>query len=75
MTHLPEITGRKLIKILKRIDWMVKSQKGSHVKMTKEGCRHFLIVPVHSRKTIPKGTLLSIIKDAGLTVDEFLRLK
>lgn len=74
MTHLPEITGKNLIRILKKDGWIIKSQKGSHVKMTKEGHMHFVIIPVHARSTIPKGTLIQIIKDAGFTVEQFIKL-
>jgi predicted RNA binding protein YcfA (HicA-like mRNA interferase family) len=44
------------------------------VKLTKPGHRYFLIVPVHGKSTIPKGTLLNILKDAGLSIEEFIKL-
>jgi predicted RNA binding protein YcfA (HicA-like mRNA interferase family) len=71
MTKLPDITGYRVVKALQKNDWFVKSQKGSHVKLTKDGCSYFLIVPVHGGATVPKGTLSNILKDAGLTADEF----
>jgi len=74
MTKLPAITGDAVIKALGKNGWVVKSQKGSHVKLTKRGIKHFLIVPVHGKTTIPKGTLSNIIKDSGLTVEEFMGL-
>ena len=74
MTHLPEITGTKLIRILRKDGWTIKSQKGSHVKLVKKGIMHFIIVPIHARGTIPKGTLVNIIKDAGLTVEKFIKM-
>lgn len=33
-----------------------------------------LTVPIHSSKTLPKGTLRAIVKQAGLTIEEFLNL-
>ena len=74
MTKLPDITGDRIVKALKKDGWVVKSQKGSHVKLTKPGRNYFLIVPIHGSATVPKGTLSNIIKDAGLTVDEFVEL-
>jgi len=74
MTHLPEITGSKLIRILKKDGWTIKSQKGSHVKLVKKNVMHFIIVPVHAKGTIPKGTLANIIKDAGLTIEKFIKM-
>ena len=73
MTKLPDITGKKAIKAFQKHGWNVKSQKGSHAKLIKPGVNHFLIVPIHT-STIPKGTLSKIVKDAGLTVEEFIDL-
>ena len=73
MTGLPVINGKKVIAALQKHGWSIKSRKGSHAKLIKPGVNHFLIVPVHTG-TIPKGTLSNIIKDAGLTVNEFIDL-
>lgn len=74
MTKLPDIAGGSAVKALQKDGWVVKSQKGSHVKLTKPGRNYFLIVPVHGSAAVPKGTLSNILKDAGLTVDEFVSL-
>jgi predicted RNA binding protein YcfA (HicA-like mRNA interferase family) len=62
-----------VIKALKRAGFSVRHQKGSHVTLCKE--EHLqvrVVVPVH--RVVKKGTLRSIIRDAGLTVDEFVEL-
>jgi predicted RNA binding protein YcfA (HicA-like mRNA interferase family) len=41
--------------------------------MRKEGVRFLVTVPMH-RRDVPRGTLRGIIEDAGLTVDEFVKL-
>jgi predicted RNA binding protein YcfA (HicA-like mRNA interferase family) len=74
MTKLPAITGNAVVKALGKNGWVVKSQKGSHVKLTKAGVNYFLIVPIHKKTTIPKGTLSNIIRDAGLSIEEFVNL-
>ena len=74
MTKLPDITGKQTIKALKKAGWKVKSRKGSHAKLIKTGCSHFLIVTEHGNKTIPKGTLSNIIKDSDMTIEEFMKL-
>ncbi|MEW6201764.1 MAG: type II toxin-antitoxin system HicA family toxin [bacterium] len=74
MTKLPAVTGKQTLKALQKAERNIKSQKGSHVKLTKQGRDYFLIVPIHDKFTIPKGTLANIIKDAGLTVEEFVEL-
>jgi predicted RNA binding protein YcfA (HicA-like mRNA interferase family) len=73
MTKVPDINGAKAIKAFEKDGWTVKSTKGGHVKLIKTGYNYFLIIPVHG-KTIPKGTLASIIKDSGLSVQEFIDL-
>ncbi|MFO7967278.1 MAG: type II toxin-antitoxin system HicA family toxin, partial [Archaeoglobaceae archaeon] len=51
--------------------WRFDRQTGSHVILRKEGSPITLSVPLH--KEIKKGLLRSLIKDAGMTVEEFLR--
>jgi predicted RNA binding protein YcfA (HicA-like mRNA interferase family) len=71
---LPVISGRKAIKSLSKTGFRVVRQRGSHVRLEKktEDKMIRLTVPLH--KSLKKGTLRRIIKDAGLTVQEFNRL-
>ena len=71
---LPVVTGREAIKALCRAVFRAVRQRGSHVRLEKrtEDKVIKLTVPLH--KTLKKGTLRRIIKDAGLTVQEFNRL-
>ena len=71
MTALPVISGREAVKALSRAGFRVVRQRGSHVRLekrTEEGLIK-LTVPLH--KSLKKGTLRRIIKDSGLTVQEF----
>lgn len=60
----------KVIRALTHAGFKVISQKGSHIFLT-DG-KHKITVPRHD--PIKKGTLLSIIQQAGLTKEEFLEL-
>ena len=71
MTKLPVISGKKLIKVLSKIGYYVRDQRGSHVHL-RHPVRNPLTVPAH--KTIARGTLKSILKDAELSIDELLEL-
>jgi predicted RNA binding protein YcfA (HicA-like mRNA interferase family) len=71
MTKLPVISGKKLIKVLTKLGYYVRDQKGSHVHL-RHPIRRPLTIPAH--KTIARGTLRAIIRDADLTVKEFLNL-
>jgi len=68
---LPVISGIDVIKRLKKAGFIATRQKGSHVRLEKslENKTIKLTVPLH--KELKKGTLNRIIKDAGLTVEEF----
>lgn len=72
MSKLPQISGEKLVKALQRDGWVEVSQRGSHRKLIKPDIRRTIIVPMH--KTIKKGTLSSILKDAYVTVEKLRKL-
>jgi predicted RNA binding protein YcfA (HicA-like mRNA interferase family) len=74
MTRLPAMTGKAVISALSRAGWAIKDHRGSHVKLVKSGVRHPIIVPAHGAVAIPKGTLRNIIRAAGLTAEEFVKL-
>lgn len=77
MPRLPILTGREIIKALERGGFQRRNQVGSHVHLVgvdNECNKHLVTVPDHGNKEIPIGTLLSILRQAGLSRDEFLRL-
>ncbi len=72
--NLPVISGIGVIKRLKRTGFIAVRQQCPHVRLEKfDGEKTIkLTVPLHSE--LKKGTLSRIIKDAGLTVEEFDKL-
>ncbi len=73
MPPLPsDLTGRQVQAALERIGFRVSRQRGSHIMLYKEHPHIAVVVPDH--KTVRVGTLRKIIRDARLSVDEFLRL-
>jgi len=70
MNYFPVISGKKLIKILERNDFVIIRTKGSHVRMKSNDGR-ITTIPVHGNKDLPKGLLRKIIfKDLELSTDE-----
>jgi len=67
---LPVISGRQAVRAFGHLGWAVARQTGSHIIMTKSGAMVTLSVPDHS--TVAKGTLRSLIRLAGITVDQFV---
>jgi len=74
MPKLPVLSGREAIKALIKIGFVQKRRKGSHVILVKESPdgRRGVVVPDH--RELDKGTLLEIIRQAGLKREEFLKL-
>lgn len=73
MTRLPGISGRAAVRAFERLGYAVDRQRGSHVILRQIAAPHRrLTVPDH--KTIAKGTLRALIRQAGLTVQEFVNL-
>lgn len=73
MPKLPAVKPRELIKIFEKQGYIVDRQKGSHVILYHLFSRRRLTIPMHT-KEIPNGTLLSIIKQSGLTKEEFIKI-
>lgn len=71
---LPVLSGRDVIKVLKKIGFEEKRQKGSHIILVKEGEEGKRAVVVPNHREVDKGTLLEIIRQAGLKREEFLKL-
>lgn len=70
---LPVVSGAQVLKVFKKVGYEFDVQHGSHI-IVRQG------TPPHRRLSIPnhnelaKGTLRVLIREAGLTVDEFLDL-
>lgn len=67
---LPVVSGARVVQALGRAGFAEVSQRGSHIKL-RRGNR-IVIVPLH--REVAAGTLRSVLRQAGLTKDEFLEL-
>ncbi len=73
MTSLPTINPDECIKTLQKAGFYISRQKGSHIQMRRDEPQPARTVPIPiSKKPLPRGTLRSIIRLAGLTVEEFI---
>ncbi|MBI5960656.1 MAG: type II toxin-antitoxin system HicA family toxin [Chloroflexi bacterium] len=72
MSKLPRISGRECIRAFEKIGFRVVRQKGSHIVVRRDNPLAQTVVPDH--KELAPGTLRRIIRDAGLSVEEFLAL-
>jgi len=69
MPKLPVLTAKRLIKILEKLGFRLDHKTGSHFIFYHPLLYKRVTVPVHT-KDLPKGTLLSILKQAGIGKDE-----
>lgn len=73
MSQLPVVSGREVVKALGKIGYEQDRQHGSHIILRQN-------IQPHRRVTVPdhdevaKGTLRAIIREVGLTVDQFKEL-
>jgi predicted RNA binding protein YcfA (HicA-like mRNA interferase family) len=72
MSRLANISGKDAVKAFQKAGWENAGQVGSHLVMIKKGMRANLSIPQHRELSI--GTLRVLIRNAEMTVDEFLAL-
>ena len=68
MPKLPHLSGSEIVRALERLGFQQLRQKGSHVMLRRGsvGC----VVPLHREVKI--GTLSGVLRQAGVTADEFI---
>ncbi len=72
MSGLPTISGSDCVKALGKVGFYFKRQQGSHVILRRDDPFGQVVVPNH--KALDRGTLRAIIRQSGLSVDEFVGL-
>jgi predicted RNA binding protein YcfA (HicA-like mRNA interferase family) len=72
MSSLPRISGRTCIKALEKAGFYFKRQHGSHIILRRDDPFTQTVVPDH--KELDRGTLRAILRQAGLSIDEFVNL-
>jgi predicted RNA binding protein YcfA (HicA-like mRNA interferase family) len=72
VSKLPVVSGAECVKALGKVGFVVYRQLGSHITMVRKSPPSQTTIPNH--KELDRGTLRSIIRQVGLTVDEFVTL-
>jgi predicted RNA binding protein YcfA (HicA-like mRNA interferase family) len=71
-TKPPLLSGKKIVKAFEKAGYYSVSQRGSHIKIRSDLRQITLIIPDH--KEVDRWTLRGIIRDAELTIDQFIEL-
>jgi predicted RNA binding protein YcfA (HicA-like mRNA interferase family) len=75
VTRLPGLSGGDVVRALQKAGFVLVRTSGSHHRLThSKNASRVATVPVHSNKALKRGTLHGIIKQAGLTIEEFIAL-
>jgi len=75
MTKLPALRPKKVLKALLRAGFYVHHQTGSHVQLRHSQKSHLRVtIPYHSRFDLPPSVINSILKQAEISKEEFLKL-
>jgi predicted RNA binding protein YcfA (HicA-like mRNA interferase family) len=74
VNKVPSLSYKAILSALGRNGFQVIRQKGSHIRLEKQTPDGTLKITVPADRPIKRSTLQHIIKDAGLTLDEFLEL-
>lgn len=70
MSSLPVLSGRDVVAGFEKLGWQVARQRSSHIILVKDGHNATLSVPDH--REVARGTLRSLVRASGITVDEFV---
>jgi predicted RNA binding protein YcfA (HicA-like mRNA interferase family) len=72
VTKLPRISGRECIAALARAGFTVRRQESSHIVLRRDDPFAQLVVPDH--KELDRGTLRAILRQAGISIEQFNEL-
>jgi predicted RNA binding protein YcfA (HicA-like mRNA interferase family) len=72
LTKLPRVSGRECIDALRLAGFAVRRQESSHIILRRSDPFTQLVVPDH--RELDRGTLRAIIRQSGLTIEEFVEL-
>ena len=72
MTRLPSISGQDCLSVLQKLGFFLRRQSGSHMIVRRDNPHCQVVIPNH--KELDPGTLRAIIRQTGLSVDDFIRL-
>lgn len=75
MGRMPQVTAAELVRFLLSQGFLEDRQTGSPLTLWHEGCKIAVTVPIHRGRDLGRGLAIRILKDAGFSVEDFLRLR
>ena len=75
MPRMPQVTAQELVRFLKARGFVEDRQSGSHCTLWHEGRKVSVTIPIHTGCDLGRGLAVRILKDAGFSVEDYLRLR
>lgn len=74
MPKLPAMKPKDVLKKFEALGFVIDRQSGSHIILYNQITKKRAVIPLHL-KDLPKGTLLAILRESGISRDDFLKNK
>ncbi len=74
MLKFPIISGKKLLKVLKKHGFCPVRQKGSHIFVESDDQTLRTVIPLHGNEDLGKGLLSAILSDLELSIEDLIRM-
>jgi predicted RNA binding protein YcfA (HicA-like mRNA interferase family) len=71
---LPTASGSRVLRAFERVGFRLSHVRGRHHYLVKPGVTKLVVVPIHGNRDLPKGTLRSILRQAGMTPEQLVAL-
>ena len=75
MVRMPQVTAAEFVRFLKSQGFVEDRQQGSHLTMRHAERAVSVTVPMHTGVDVGRGLAVRILKDAGFTVEDYIRLR
>ena len=75
MVRMPQVAAAELVRFLKSQGFVEDRQQGSHLTMRHAERAVSVTVPMHTGVDVGRGLAVRILKDAGFTVEDYVRLR
>ncbi len=75
MSRMPQVSARELLRFLKTQGFEERRQSGSHLTLWHAQRRIAVTIPIHTGADIGRGLAVRVLKDAGFSIEDFVRLR
>jgi predicted RNA binding protein YcfA (HicA-like mRNA interferase family) len=74
MSKMPSLAFDKIVHALQQEGWIVVRQQGSHIRLQKHTATETLKLTIPAHRPVKRTTLAHILKQARVSLDDFLRI-